>query len=153
MYQYPGQMGVGQPMMSSMYPSINSQAQQSPNFGPQPTQFASQGVGQGGYTPQTQNNARVRPVASYDEAKAVPTDFMGNLLILTDLSHGMIYTKVLDTATGNSVFKAYQLVPEQITPPPVQTPSYDAKSEIDKLRNELNVLKKELGLIEEVNHE
>lgn len=148
MYQYPGQMGVGQPLMPSIYPSINSQAQQSPNFGPQPSQFVPQGVSQGNYPAQAQNNMRVRPVASYDEAKAVPTDFMGNILILTDLSHGMIYTKVLDPSTGSSVFKTYQVVPEQPPTAPEQVPTYDAKGEIEKLRGELNVLKKELGLSE-----
>lgn len=150
---YSGQMGMGQPMISSMYPSISSQAPQAPNFGPQTSPYVPQGVGQGNYTPQAQNSMRVRPVASYDEAKAVPTDFMGNMLILTDLSHGMIYTKVLDPSTGSSVFRTYQLVPEQVAPAPEQTPPYDAKGEIEKLRGELNVLKKELGIGEEAKHE
>jgi hypothetical protein len=92
---------------------------------------------------------RVRPVASYDEAKAVPTDFMGNLLVLTDLSHGCIYTKVLDPATGSSIFRVYKEVvepapqPEPVAPP---APMYDPKAEIERLRSELEGIKHELGL-------
>ena len=36
-----------------------------------------------------------RPVASIEEARAIPTDFSGALMILPDLSHGMVYTKQL----------------------------------------------------------
>lgn len=49
-----------------------------------------------------------RPVASQEEAKAVPTDFSGNMLVMTDLSHGAIYTKVLDPVTGSAQFAVYQ---------------------------------------------
>lgn len=61
----------------------------------------------------TQPGFMCRPVASLEEAKAVPTDFNGNMLIMTDLSHGAIYTKVLDTATGSARFEIYARVPEQ----------------------------------------
>lgn len=154
MYQYPGQYGVNPNMMSSGYNPVGVQAQQSPVFGPQLSPAVPQVPGQGVYPPSTQIPMKVRPVASYDEAKAVPTDFMGNMLILTDLSHGMIYTKVLDPATGSSVFKAYQLIPEQgpqMAPMSVseQKPEYDAKSEIEKIRMELSHLKQELGIEEE----
>lgn len=154
MYQYPGQYGVSPNMMSPGYNPVGMQAQQSSVFGPQMSPAVPQVPGQGTYPPSTQTAMRVRPVASYDEAKAVPTDFMGNMLILTDLSHGMIYTKVLDPATGSSIFKAYQLIPEQgpqmaPIPAPEQRPEYDAKSEIEKLRMELSHLKQELGIEEE----
>ena len=149
MYQYPGQMTMGQPFMNPIYNPVSNTQPQVPNLGPQTSQFGPQIPGQGNYPTSTQTAMRVRPVASYDEAKAVPTDFMGNMLILTDLSHGMIYTKVLDTATGSSVFKTYQLIPEQAPNVPEQAPPYDVKGEIEKLRGELNVLKKELGLSEE----
>lgn len=153
MYQYPGQMTMGQPFMNPIYNPVSSTQPQVPNLGAQTSQFGPQMPGQGNYPPSTQTAMRVRPVASYDEAKAVPTDFMGNMLILTDLSHGMIYTKVLDTATGSSVFKTYQLIPEQVPNVPEQGPPYDVKGEIEKLRGELNVLKKELGLSEEEKNE
>ena len=153
MYQYPGQMGLGSPMGGPMYNPMGTQPQQSSVFGPQTSPAVPQAPGQGNYPPSTQTGMRVRPVASYDEAKAVPTDFMGNMLILTDLSHGMIYTKVLDSYTGSSIFKAYQLIPEQAPQAPVgaepKEPSYDAKLEIEKLREELIRLKRELGIEEE----
>lgn len=112
------------------------------------------------YAPATQMGLKVRPVGSYDEAKAVPTDFLGNMLVLTDLSHGKIYTKVLDPATGSPIFKSYSLDPDTIQaepqsqPQPIehtdpQAPPYDAKIEIDRLRTKLNYIKQELGIKEE----
>ena len=161
MYQYPGQMGMAQPMQNQVQPQMYSgygqSMQQGPNFGPQTPVTAPQTVPQGNYTPIQQIGMKVRPVASYDEAKAVPTDFMGNILVLTDLSHGCIYTKVLDPNTGSSVFQVYQRVPEQVPQPMVQPqapvessmPAYDAKAEIENLRGEVNRLKHELGLDKE----
>lgn len=153
MYQYPGQMGIAPgmqvPQPGQMYGAPGQPMQQSPSFVPQMSSGVPQGVGQGNYAPALQNPMRVRPVASYDEAKAVPTDFMGNLLVLTDLSHGCIYTKVLDPATGSSVFRVYKEVIEpmpqaELVAPPV--PVYDPKAEIDLLRSELEGIKRELGL-------
>ncbi len=153
MYQYPGQMGVAPgmqvPQPGQMYGVPGQPMQQSPNFVPQVPSGVPQGVSQGNYAPALQNPMRVRPVASYDEAKAVPTDFMGNLLVLTDLSHGCIYTKVLDPATGSSIFRIYKEVvepapqPEPVAPP---VPMYDPKAEIERLRSELEGIKHELGL-------
>lgn len=46
-------------------------------------------TGQGyNYPSNAQNGVRVFSVGSYDEAKAIPTDFSGDMLILTDLYHG-----------------------------------------------------------------
>lgn len=156
MYQYPGQMGMAQNMQGQpggqMYGAAGQPMQQSSNFLSQTSSNGFQGVPQGNYTPGIQNPMRVRPVASYDEAKAVPTDFMGNLLVLTDFSHGCIYTKVLDPMTGSSIFRIYREVVEQVPQPePVvqaqpQAPAYDAKAEIEQLRTELNSIKHELGL-------
>lgn len=39
---------------------------------------------------------------------AVPTDFNGNVIVMTDLGHKYIYTKVLNPATGSSVFEKYK---------------------------------------------
>lgn len=161
MYPYPGQVGIGQQMgqqiPGAMYPGMGQQMQQPSNFGPNGSVQPSQPV-QGNYTlPVMQNAMRVRPVASYDEAKAVPTDFMGNLLVLTDFSHGFVYTKVLDPATNSAIFQVYKRVPEseaQPTPPqpiaqsPVQ-PEYDAKGEIERIKEDLNKLKTELGITDE----
>lgn len=102
----------------------------------------------GGYPYQVQDAFKVIPVASYDEAKAIPTNFMGGTTILTDFSHGMIYTKTLDVNTGNSVFQAFKYIPEEPTVP--VAPEYDAKTEIEKLKQELAHICKELGIEKEV---
>lgn len=103
----------------------------------------------GNYPYQVQDIFKVVPVASYDEAKAIPTNFMGGTTILTDFSHGMIYTKTLDVNTGNSVFQAFKYVPEEPVAP--LAPEYDAKSEIEKLKQELAHICQELGIEKEVD--
>lgn len=67
-----------------------------------------------------------RPVASKSEAQAVPTDFQGNVLVMTDFANGAIYTKALDPATGSAQFVTYQRVTEQPTQTvePVAAPDY-----------------------------
>lgn len=95
MYQNPY---MGQPVAAPMAQQMpQTQAQMAANV---PVQTASQP----GFV--------CRPVASQEEAKAVPTDFSGNMLVMTDLSHGAIYTKVLDPSTGSSVFDMYRKVTE-----------------------------------------
>ena len=89
--------GIGmQPLGSAgMAPHMPSQASQAP-----------QGVNsQPGYI--------CRPVASYDEAKAIPTDYMGNVILMPDFAHGMIYAKALDANTGNPIFQRFRFSPEQ----------------------------------------
>ena len=66
---------------------------------------------------QEQPGVIFRPVASFDEAKAVPTDFSGALTIMPDWAHGYIYAKALGD-NGNPVFRAYRDVDYS----PVQTP-------------------------------
>lgn len=159
MYQYPGtpmtQPPIQGAMPGQMYPPMTGGVPQSQNFDPRGLSTSLQGAGRVNYPPQTQNGLRVLPVASYDEAKAVPTDFMGNTLVMTDLSHGYIYTKIFDPNTGSSIFHAYQRIPEQMAPQPEQQPptqpQYDARADIEALRNELNGIKHELGLDKEGN--
>lgn len=68
-------------------------------------------TGQGyNYPSNAQNGVRVFSVGSYDEAKAIPTDFSGDMLILTDLYHGRIYTKVYDAGLKESIFRVYQVI-------------------------------------------
>lgn len=71
-----------------------------------------------------------RPVASKEEAKAVPTDFQGNILVMTDFPNNAIYTKALNPATGSAQFETYQRVIEQETSdqtvPTVNVPDYSA---------------------------
>lgn len=78
-----------------------------------------------------------RPVASIDEARATPTDFSGNALVLTDLPHGMIYTKILDQQTGSAVFGVYQRVQE---PQPTST-EYAPLAYVEQLRQEVAALR------------
>lgn len=98
----------------------------------------------------TQNNFPsfiCRPVASYEEATATPTDFNGNILILTDFFHGMIYTKILDPKTGNSVFSAYQYIPPEqqtIYQPETGQAQYAPFSYVERLESEIKGLREEL---------
>lgn len=131
---------------------------QVPVRGPQASSMSPQGMGQGVYPANGQTGFIVRPVASYDEAKAIPTDFMGNILIMPDFSHGWVYTKIFNPNTGGSILNVYRQVtiPEQGVTPPEQVadvpaaPVYDAKAEIDQLRAELDNIKHELGIEKEV---
>lgn len=154
---YPGPMGQGMGQMPrqnpgnpQMYPGmgqpVNPAMQLAMSQAAQNDQTRLLPMQQGSYTPSTQKTTRIVPVASYDEAKAVPTDFLGNLIIMTDFAHGMVYTKVLDTNTGNPIFKIYAEMPEPEPTPPA--PVYDAQNEIAQLRAELNALKKELGILD-----
>lgn len=82
----------------------------------------------------------VRPVASMEEAKAVPTDFSGNVTVMTDFSHGMIYTKTLNYQDGTSVFNCYRLdnTPVQPVPQMVQpVGDYVTRKEFEALRAEI----------------
>lgn len=92
-----------------------------------------------------QNGVKVIPVASITEAQAVPTDFMGDTLLLTDFAHGCIYTKVLNPNTGSAIFRTFKLIEDVPQPMAVE---YDAKAEIDKLRSEIVAIRKELGIDE-----
>lgn len=81
-----------------------------------------------------------RPVASIDEARATPTDFSGNTLVLTDIPHGMIYTKMLDAQTGSAVFGVYQRVQEPVQ----QAQEYAPMSLVQEMRQEIMLLKSAL---------
>ena len=83
-----------------------------------------------------QPNMVCRPVASEEEARAVPTDFGGAMLILTDTGHGRIYTKSLNYLDGSAIFNTYQLVqPQQAIQPTSSVPvEYVSKQEVEKMR-------------------
>ena len=95
-----------------------------------------------------QSGVKVIPVASITEAQAVPTDFMGDTLLLTDFAHGCIYTKVLNPNTGSAIFRTFRLTED--VPQPMAA-EYDAKTEIDKLKAELVAIRRELGIEEAAN--
>ncbi len=88
-----------------------------------------------------------RPVASIEEAKAVPTDFGGAVTIMTDFSHGMIYTKALNYQDGTSNFNCYKRDDNFLNPQPVQQypADYVPRSEFEALRNQFNTLVMQLN--------
>ena len=95
-------------------------------------------------------NVICRPVASEEEARAVPTDFSGAMLVMTDIAHGKIYTKSLNYADGSAIFQVYNQSPQQNLQP---ENSNNKKEEfaplslvqqVDDLKNEIEALKSEL---------
>ena len=87
-----------------------------------------------------------RLVASFDEAKAVPTDFSGALIIMLDWAHGYIYAKALGD-DGNPLFRAYRYEPPSAAPAAKPAPAveYAPLEEVARLREELDALKRELA--------
>lgn len=93
----------------------------------------------------------VRPVASFDEAKAVPTDFSGALTIMPDWAHGFIYAKALGD-NGTPVFRAYRDVDLSAAPAapqsqaePARAVEYAPLEELERLRDEVKALREELA--------
>ena len=101
---------------------------------------------------QEQPGVIFRPVASYDEAKAVPTDFSGALTVMPDWAHGYIYAKAL-ADNGTPVFRTYRTVdcaPVQPPPPqavaaPAPAVEYAPLEELERLRQDVNALREELA--------
>lgn len=84
----------------------------------------------GGY-----GNYICRPVASEEEARAVPTDFTGATLVLIDGAHNAIYTKSLNQIDGTALFGVYRM---DTTPPKQeQPPQYAQAQEVEQLRQEV----------------
>lgn len=90
---------------------------------------------------------QIRPVASIEEAKAVPTDFGGQLTIMPDQMHGMIYTKQLNISTGAADFLVYVRgqMPQQEAAPAVDLSAYVRRDEFEELTKKLNLLTQQLG--------
>lgn len=57
---------------------------------------------------QPQGNVFCRAVTSIEEARGVPVDFSGGLMVFPDTAHGRIYTKVFNPATGAAELVAYE---------------------------------------------
>lgn len=97
---------------------------------------------------QEQSGVIFRPVASFDEAKAVPTDFSGALTIMPDWGHGYIYAKALGD-NGTPVFRAYRAVDAAPEAPPAAEPApaveYAPLEELERLRDEVKALREELA--------
>lgn len=107
--------------------------------------------GQPGNAQPNQPGLIVRPVASFDEAKAVPTDFSGALTIMPDWAHGFIYAKALGD-NGTPVFRAYRDVDLSAAPAAHQPPAETARTveyapleDLEQLREEVKALRDELA--------
>ena len=91
-----------------------------------------------------QSNFFCRPVASKEEALAVPVDFMGQPMFFPDLAHSVIYMKRFNTNTGSADLFEFHGQQEQ-TPAPSFAPldEFNAmKDTIDQLKAEIEKLKK-----------
>lgn len=112
---------------------------------PQPYPGYGRGM-QGPQQPDRQNhpqpNMICRPVASEEEARAVPTDFGGAVTIMPDFAHGWIYTKMLNFNDGSPIFHAYQVQHPAPPQPPVE---YAPLNTVQALADEIEQLKQSLA--------
>lgn len=84
-----------------------------------------------------------RPVASIDEARAVPVDFSGKPMIFPHLNAGKIYLKVFDTGSGSAVFREFRMAdpePEQRAQSAV---AFAPMSEVEQLKQAVYDLQNE----------
>lgn len=51
-----------------------------------------------------------RPVASAEEARAVPVDFNGKPMLFPQLNAGRIYVKIFDHGSGSAIFREFRMV-------------------------------------------
>lgn len=86
------------PMTTSMFTQTTTQQTQ-----PQPQQ-APQNILQ-------QSVYNVKPVTSFEEARASSIDFDGKINIFTDFNNGYIYTKSINMTDGNANLQVYKLQP------------------------------------------
>lgn len=87
-----------------------------------------------------------RPVASIEEAKAVPTDFSGATLVLTDFSHGYIYTKSLNYQNGTAVFNCFRLDNTPLQPSQTAiSGDYVGRGEFEQMKAEIAEINERIG--------
>ena len=107
-------------------------------------------------TPATQSNFYCRPVASREEALAVPVDFMGNPMFFPDLAHGVIYVKQFNTTNGTAdLFEFHGQQKQTSAPSFAPLDEFNATKEtigqlketILQLQNEIDQLKKPTGRV------
>lgn len=125
--QYPQPMG-GQPQMQPPMQQIPS---------PQPAAMQQTQMQNG-----MQANYICQPVASEEEARAVPTDFSGATQVLLDCAHGMIYTKRLNFADGSAIFSSYRLAQPM---PPAPQEEYAPMRLVEQIRADLDEVKTALS--------
>ena len=104
-----------------------------------------QGIGQ-----PMQQGPRVicQPVTSIDEARAVPVDFWGALLVLPDLGHGAIYTKQFDQSTGAARFLTYHIQKDQeVVQPQPQPEQYASVADVKQLAEIVQALSDDVAAL------
>ncbi len=118
---YNGYAPQGQGMQQAPMPIQGGAAQSVPAMQPQ------------------QPNVLFRPVASEEEARAVPTDFSGAVTIMPDFAHGRIYTNMLNQNDGTTIFNIFAVQPPA---PPVE---YAPIGAVQALAAEIEQLKQALA--------
>lgn len=121
---YNGYAPQGQGMQQAPMPIQGGAAQSVPAMQPQ------------------QPNVLFRPVASEEEARAVPTDFSGAVTIMADFAHGRIYTKALNQNDGSSIFQVYAFQPPAPPAPPIE---YAPIGTVQALAAEIEQLKQAIA--------
>lgn len=93
-----------------------------------------------------QPSIKVRPVASEEEARGVPVEFDGSLLLLPDMGHGAIYSKQLNMQDGSAIFRRYMMempasapqTAQETVSPAVQ---YATLEQLQELKDEMDNLR------------
>lgn len=96
--------------------------------------------------PQQAGFIKGRPVTSEEEARGIPVDFDGSVMVFPDASHGMIYTKQLNMQDGSAIFRAYRQIdsPAPAEPSPEPAKEYAEKDEVDQLKRQVAYLQSTL---------
>ena len=85
-----------------------------------------------------------RPVASAEEARAVPVDFGGKPMFFTQLNAGKIYLKLFDTGSGSAIFREFRIVDHQPEAPAQGAVAFAPMSELEQLRAAVAELQNEV---------
>ena len=93
-----------------------------------------------------QPSIKVRPVASEEEARGVPVEFDGSLLLLPDMAHGAIYSKQLNMQDGSAIFRRYMMeipssAPQTAQEPVLPVSQYATIEQLQELKDELDELR------------
>ena len=93
-----------------------------------------------------QPSIKVRPVASEEEARGVPVEFDGSLLLLPDMAHCAIYSKQLNMQDGSAIFRRYMIdmpssAPQTAQEPVLPVAQYATLEQLQELRDEMDALR------------
>lgn len=93
-----------------------------------------------------QPSIKVRPVASEEEARGVPVEFDGSLILLPDMAHGAIYSKQLNMQDGSAIFRRYMMeipssAPQTAQEPVLPVSQYATIEQLQELKDELDELR------------